>query len=112
MKAENFRSFVQYSPDKMLRSQIFKTKHLTTDLLCFEGGQSLKPQKNTESDKVYFILEGKARFTVGRTTREQPAGTLILVKAGQEHGIINLADQRLIIMVFFAKLPPENQKKK
>lgn len=96
----------------MLRSQIFKTKHLTTDLLCFEGGQSLKPQKNTESDKVYFILEGKARFTVGRTTREQPAGTLILVKAGQEHGIINLADQRLIIMVFFAKLPPENQKKK
>jgi quercetin dioxygenase-like cupin family protein len=104
VKTIELRSLTRFSADKMQKNGIFATDHLTADLFCFEPGQAQRSHKQTDADKVYFVLEGIGRFTVGRTTREFKAGTAILVPANEEHGIINMAEERLMMLVFAA--PP------
>ncbi len=112
MKTVEFKSVLRYSPDKMQKNIVFATDRLTTDLYCFEPGQAQRPHKHVESDKIYVVLEGTGRFTIGRTTREFKAGTSVLVPAGEEHGVINMAEERLVLFVVTAPpapLKPENK---
>lgn len=108
MRTVDLRTVTRFSADKMQKNGIFSTKQLDADLYCFEPGQAERSHTNLTADKVYFILEGTGRFTVGRTTREFKAGTSILVPANEEHGVINMTEERLVMLVTVA--PPESPK--
>ena len=108
MKAITLRDAIRYSPDKMQKNSVFATKQMLTDLYCFEPGQAQRVHKHTDSDKVYFVLEGTGRFTIGRTTRELKAGSAVIAPAGEEHGVINMAEERLVLLVVNA--PPAETK--
>jgi mannose-6-phosphate isomerase-like protein (cupin superfamily) len=105
VKTIELRSLTRFSSDKMQKNGVFSTDHLTVDLYCFEPGQAQRSHKYTDADKVYFILEGTGRFTVGRTTREFRAGTAVLVPANEEHGVINMTEERLVMLTFVAPPP-------
>lgn len=108
MKTVELRSLTRFSSDKMQRNGLFSTENLTADLYCFEPGQAQRSHKNNDGDKVYFIMEGTGRFTVGRTTREFRSGTAVLIPANEEHGVINMTEERLVMLVFAA--PPTSAK--
>lgn len=108
MKTAELKNLIKFSSEKMQMITVFKSKHLHTELACFESGQAQKSSVLADQDRSYFILEGKARFTVGRTTREYEAGTAIHVNAGQEHGIINISEQKMIIFVS-TSIPPKKK---
>lgn len=108
MKTIEFRSLVKFSSEKMQKHSVFSTKRISSDLYCFEPGQAQRAHKHNEEDKIYFIMEGTGRFTIGRNTREFTAGTAVLVPAGEEHGVINLSEQRLVLLVIIA--PPPSAK--
>ena len=88
----------------MQKNELFSTPRIGSDLYCFEPGQAQKAHKHTASDKVYFVLEGTGRFTIGRTTREIKSGACVLVTAGEEHGVVNMSEERLLLLVLTA--PP------
>ncbi len=98
MKAVELKTLAQFSSEKMQKNTVFENKSSMYELYCFEGGQSQRSQK-LETDRYYTILEGKARVTVGRTTREFNAGTVIFIPAQAEHGIINITEQKLVVAV-------------
>ena len=99
MKTADFRSGPRFSQDKMQRTPILSTKRVSADLYCFESGQNQRAHKHDDADKMYFVLEGTGRFTVGRTTREFKAGSAILAPSGEEHGLVNMAEERLVVLV-------------
>jgi len=88
----------------MQRNEIAATNRLSADLCCFEPGQAQRSQKHDDTDTIYFVLEGTGRFTIGRTTRELKAGTAVLAPSGEEHGVVNMAEDRLLLLVVSA--PP------
>ncbi len=106
VKIVDFRALARYSADKMQKTDVFVTPRAVVELFCLEAGQAQRSTKHTESDKSFFILEGTGRFTVGRTTRELNAGTAVLVSPGEEHGVVNIGEERLLVLVFTAP-PPE-----
>lgn len=108
MKTLEFRSLIRFSADKMQKNNVFSTDHMIAELYCFEPGQAQRSHKHIDADKIYFILEGIGRFTIGRTTREFKAGTAVLVPLNEEHGVINMAEERLVMLVFTA--PPPSAK--
>jgi mannose-6-phosphate isomerase-like protein (cupin superfamily) len=105
VKTLEFRPLVRFSSDKMQKHSVFSTDRVTTELYCFEPGQADRPRKYPDTDKIYFILEGTGRFTVGRTTREFRSGTAVLIPENEEHGVINLAEERLVLLVVTAHSP-------
>lgn len=105
MKTVDFRSLIRFSSDKMQKNAVFSTDHVVTELYCFEPGQAQRSHKHPDADKLYFILEGTGRFTVGRTTREYKTGTAVLVPANEEHGVINMTEERLVMLTVIAPPP-------
>jgi mannose-6-phosphate isomerase-like protein (cupin superfamily) len=108
VKTIEFRSLIRFSADKMQKHDVFSTDRVVTEICCFEPGQAQRHHKHTDADKIYFVLEGTGRFTVGRTTREFRAGTAVLVPKDEEHGVINMTEERLVMLVVLA--PPPDTK--
>jgi mannose-6-phosphate isomerase-like protein (cupin superfamily) len=104
VKTIEYKTLARYSPDKMQKNALFASDRMTIDLYCFEPGQAQRSHKHDDCDKAYVILQGAGRFTVGRTTRELKSGMAVLVSAGEEHGVINMAEERLLVLVVMA--PP------
>lgn len=94
----------QFSPEKAQKIGLFRSDHVMTDLYCLLPGQAQKPHIHEGSDKVYYVIEGKARFRIGREERELSAGSAVLAPASAEHGVENSGYSPLVLFVVLA--PP------
>src|SRR5207247_6527468 len=75
------------SPAKMTKLDCFRSDRLLVGLNCFEPGQVQHVHAHDGADKFYFVVSGKARFTVGDRTMDARTGDLILAPAGMPHGV-------------------------
>src|SRR5438105_2604858 len=91
-----------FSQEKWKKNILFQTERLMCDLYCLEPGQSQKPHLHHESDKVYIVLEGEGKFTVGSEEGKLPSQTAVLAPAGMDHGVRNDGPGRLVLLVFMA----------
>jgi len=71
----------------------------------FEPGQEQSPHTHGGQDKVYYVLEGKGVFTVGDEQKELGPGEIALAPAGQNHGVANRGQQKLVTLVFVTPKP-------
>ncbi len=94
-----------FSPEKMIKSNLFETERMFSDLYCFEPGQTQKPHRHEGADKVYVVLEGSGRFEVDGEERVLGRGSAVLAPAGSEHGVSNPGPDRLVLLVFMAPHP-------
>ena len=56
---------VAFSEEKMKKNALFDSPHLFYDAYCLLPGQSQKVHAHEGSDKVYYVLRGAGRFSVG-----------------------------------------------
>lgn len=96
---------MSFSAEKMKKNGVFETERFFCDTYCFEPGQEQKPHTHAHEDKVYYVLEGRGRFTVGGEERELSAGEIALAPAGQSHGVANRSQARLVTLVFVTPKP-------
>ena len=59
------------------------------------------PHWHQKHHETFFVIAGTARFTVGDTQREAPAGTFVSVPTGAEHTFANAGDEPAIILNTF-----------
>nr|MBA3617184.1 cupin domain-containing protein [Rubrobacteraceae bacterium] len=57
------------------------------------------------SDKVYYVLRGTGRFTVGEEERDLGEGNAVIARAGDPHGVRNETQDDLVILVTMAPRP-------
>lgn len=95
----------QFSPEKMQKLNLFSTPQFFCDVYCLEPGQSQKPHKHAGSDKLYAVLEGQVRVTIGADEGALGAGDVVLCEAGVDHGLVNDAEERAAVLVFMAPHP-------
>jgi quercetin dioxygenase-like cupin family protein len=97
-------SRVGFDPTKATKADLAGGERLFVGLNCFEPGQHQRVHTHAGADKVYFLVSGKARMTVGDDTREVAAGTLVWAPAGVPHGVIE-AIERTVMLVAIAPAP-------
>ena len=95
----------RFAPDKMKKNNLFTTERLFCDVYCFEPGQTQTPHSHSGSDKVYYVIEGTARITVGSDEREVGAGVAALAPADIAHAVTNPGPGRLKLLVLMAPKP-------
>ena len=105
MKVIQVRDSVAFSPEKLKKVSLFDTERFFCDVYCFEPGQSQKVHSHDGSDKIYYVLEGRGRVTVGTEERELGAGEITLAPSGEDHGVVNHTDEKLVMLVFMAPKP-------
>jgi mannose-6-phosphate isomerase-like protein (cupin superfamily) len=62
---------------------------------------AMDPQHPHSEDELYYVVNGRARMTVGAEERAVRAGSVIFVEANQEHRFYDILED-LAVLVFFA----------
>jgi len=96
---------IQFSTEKMKKTEIFETERFLCDLYCFEPGQEQHRHTHGDQDKIYYVIEGTGMFKVGDEEMELTPGQIALAPAGQSHGVANRGQQRLVTLVFVTPKP-------
>ena len=105
MNVIKVRDAVEFKAEKLNKVSLFDTEKFFCDVYCLEPGQSQKVHAHDGSDKIYYVLEGKGKFTVGTDEKELCADEITLAPAGEVHGVVNNSQDKLIILVFMAPKP-------
>jgi quercetin dioxygenase-like cupin family protein len=96
----------KFQADKMAKIALAATPRAQLDLYCLEPGQSQKVHRHDGQDKIYVVLEGRGRFTLGADEHRLDAGEALVAEAGARHGVANDSGARLLLLVFMAPPPP------
>lgn len=105
MKVIKVRDAVEFKSEKLSKVSLFDTDKFFCDVYCLEPGQSQKIHAHEGSDKIYYVLEGKGKVTVGSEEKELSADEITLAPSGEAHGVVNHSDGNLVMLVFMAPKP-------
>lgn len=105
MKIPDYRTLAHFSDEKMKKVNLFESHRMFADLYCLRPGQSQKVHSHTDNDKIYFVLQGSCRCTVGEGEHHLVAGESCAARAGEPHGVVNDSDADAILLVFMAPHP-------
>ena len=65
MKVLNVLESIEFNFEKMKKVGLFDTDNFFCYIYCLEPGQFQKVHSHEGSDKVYMVLQGKGKVTVG-----------------------------------------------
>jgi quercetin dioxygenase-like cupin family protein len=101
MDVRHLSTFRDFSDEKLKKRNLFQTSRFFLDVYCLKPGQAQKPHAHADADKVYVVLDGTCRFTVGSEQADHGAGAAVFAPAGSSHGVENAseADARLLVMM-------------
>ncbi len=105
MENRSFADVVAFSEEKMKKNALFESPHLFYDLYCLLPGQAQKVHTHEGSDKVYCVLEGTGRFTIGDEESDLGQGNAVIARSGESHGVRNETRENLVLLVTMAPRP-------
>ena len=105
MKVIKVSDKVEFKSEKMNKVSLFDSERFFCDVYCLEPGQTQKVHAHEGSDKIYYLLEGKGRITIGSEEKEMTAGEITMAPSGEVHGVVNQSQEPLVILVFMAPKP-------
>ena len=104
------RDLAKFAPDKMAKIALATTDRCQLDLYCVAAGQSQKAHTHDDQDKIYYVLEGIGRFTLGEAEQRLSAGEALVAAAGTPHGLVNDGPEPLLVLVVVTPPPPHGPK--
>jgi mannose-6-phosphate isomerase-like protein (cupin superfamily) len=96
---------ISFSEEKMKKNSLFDSPHLFYDAYCLLPGQAQTVHAHEGSEKVYYVLRGAGRFTVGDEVEDLGEGHAVIARAGVPHGVRNDSQEKLILLVTMAPRP-------
>ena len=105
MKVLNVLESIEFNSEKMKKVSLFDTDNFFCDIYCLEPGQFQKVHSHEGSDKVYMVLQGKGRVTVGSEEKELCENDITLAPSGEDHGVMNDSGVKLVMLVFMSPKP-------
>ena len=95
----------RFSPEGLQKLNLFQTPRFFADVYCLEPGQEQKAHAHEGSDKVYLVLEGRARVRVGDEEADLEPNQAVMAPSGSPHGVRNPGPNQLVLLVFMAPVP-------
>ena len=105
MEVRKIDDLIHFSVEKMQKVALFDSAKYFCDLYCLKPGQDQRIHSHKESDKIYFVLQGRGLFHIAGEEKELGSGEAVIAKPGQDHGVINSAAEDLVLLVFMTPRP-------
>ena len=87
---------------KFYKTTLWQGEHVSIGLNCLEPNQTQSVHAHQGADKIYFVLAGRGRFTIGDEESDADSGMLVIAPAGVPHGVTNAGVERLSLLVAIA----------
>jgi quercetin dioxygenase-like cupin family protein len=100
------KDHVKLSGEKMVKVALAATPRALLDLYCLAPGQRQAVHTHDEQDKIYVVLEGRGRFTLGAEEHRLEPGEALVAASGVPHGLVNDAGEPLVVLVMVTPPPP------
>lgn len=100
------KDLAKFQADRMVKVALARTDRALLDLYCLGPGQEQKPHAHADQDKIYVVLEGRARVVLDGREEHLEAGEAAVAPAGAEHGIANPGPAPLLALVVVTPPPP------
>ena len=97
---------VKFDEARMAKIALATTGRCQLDLYCVAPGQSQRPHTHGDQDKIYIVLEGSGRFSLGGKEERLGTGEALVAEAGIEHGLFNDGNEPMLILVVVTPPPP------
>ncbi len=91
--------------EKFYKTTLFRGEALLLGLNCLEPGQVQHAHTHADQDKFYYVAAGHGRFQLGDSHIEAATGELVWCPAGLVHGVENVGDGRLTLLIGIAPAP-------
>ncbi len=105
MDSKHITEAAAFSEEKMKKNTLFDSPYLFYDLYCLLPSQAQKVHAHESSDKIYYVVSGTGRFTVGDEEQDLPEGHAVIARTGEPHGVSNETDENLVLLVTMAPRP-------
>jgi mannose-6-phosphate isomerase-like protein (cupin superfamily) len=80
--------------------EFLRIPSLSTGIYVLKAGTRDMQTSHSEAE-VYYVVQGRARFQLGTEDHDVRLGSIIFVKAGQDHRFHSISED-LVLLVFFA----------
>jgi len=100
------KEHARFSLERMAKIALATTSRAQLDLYCVAPGQSQKAHRHEDQDKIYYVLEGGGRFTLGGQQERLAAGEALVALAGVDHGLTNDGTEPLLVLFVVTPPPP------
>jgi quercetin dioxygenase-like cupin family protein len=94
-----------FAPDKRVRTMLFKTDQLWSEIVCYEPGHCTVMHQHPKEEEAIFVLEGTANMSIDGHEVIVPAGSIVKFPNAVMHDVRNLGTDRCVIM--FLKVNPK-----
>ena len=105
METRPVKRAIYFSEEKMKKNSLFDSPYLFYDAYCLLPGQAQRVHAHEGSDKVYYVLRGAGRFSVGDEEEDLGTGHAVIARAGVPHGVRNETSEDLVLLVTMAPRP-------
>lgn len=105
MELRRIQDCIRFSDSKLQKNVLFDTPHFFCDVYCLKPGQEQKAHDHHGADKVYYALQGTVRVRVGDEEQDLSAGSAVIARGGQVHGVRNLSGADAVLFVVMAPRP-------
>lgn len=100
---------VKFDEARMAKIALATTSRCQLDLYCVAPGQSQRSHTHGDQDKIYCVLEGSGRFSLGGREERLAKGEVLVAEAGVEHGLVNDGNEPMLVLVVVTPPPPHGQ---
>ena len=105
MEAQSIHDLIRFADEKMQKIPVFESAKYFFDVYCLKPGQDQRVHTHAESDKIYFVVQGKATFHIAGDERELGAGQTVIARPNEAHGVRNASGEDLVLLVFMTPRP-------
>lgn len=91
--------------EKFHKATLFRSDAMLLGVNCLEAGQIQKAHDHADQDKFYYVTAGNGRFQLGTDFIDATVGEVIIAPAGVVHGVENVGNGRLTLLVGITPAP-------
>jgi quercetin dioxygenase-like cupin family protein len=98
-------TIAQFHPDHRGKAEAYRSAGMLVGVDAFEPGQSHAAHCHADQEKLWMVLEGRGSVEVSGVRSSIGAGELVVVPAGEPHGLYADAGERMVVLVVLAPGP-------
>jgi quercetin dioxygenase-like cupin family protein len=106
VKKIRVRDHITHDAAKMAKVALAATPRALLDLYCVAPGQAQRAHVHDDQDKIYYVVSGAGRFSLGGDSERLEEGEALVAPAGAEHGLVNDGTEPLLVLVVVTPPPP------
>jgi quercetin dioxygenase-like cupin family protein len=94
-----------FDPAKLRKVPVADAEGAFLDLYCLLPGQAQAVHAHADAEKLYYVLQGRGRFTLGAEVRELGPGEAAFAPRGVPHGVENAGGEPLVTLTVLTPKP-------